>query len=267
MLCAEIHVRSIDYERTFYGLFPLLMETVRKMDGENLMIYMLKELGETSRSLVPGILQELSRKHRDEVLCRLVSFYRKELSVQMNQLLALNGFGDCISVEWLEAQQEEQGFLLTLNNIKVDFAELLKIEKVSEMIGDAAENSKIGQAVSSIDSGYGGLLKKAVAKGVHALGHQKGTHIVESFFRGSIEKKGIKYLEEKYLPEELGRMVGNFLEEKNIFAEVSGVELRSQQQTAPADRPEYFLTRELEYALVDAVVAYLKKYEASEEGV
>ena len=262
MLNAEVRIQSIDYERTFEALFPMLMEMVNGMDGESMPIRLLQKLGETSQNVVTGILRKLSPRHQDQILCQLVSAYQVELCRHMNALLAAKGLGEGIVVQRLQAQACEDEMLLTLQNVDVQYAELLKIEQIQQAIGKAAESSAVGQMYQMFSGSRDGAMSRMISDKVSFLSRQKGTGTVMNFFRGDIEKKALHFLEKKFLPEELGRMVSDFLAEKGIYAEVSAIELTASGGTCVEEGAERLLSKELEFAMVDAVAAYLKEREA-----
>lgn len=261
MLNAEICIRSIDYERTFESLFPMLMETVNKMDADNLLIRLLQKLGESSKTMVISILQKLSHQHQDEILCRMVSYYHAEICKQLNALFEANGFGNCIIVQGLGVRSCVDGMVVTLNDVKLDYPALSQNEKVQQGIGNAAEGSKVGQLFMSFSGNRSGVMSKKISDKVSSLSQKKGTGMVLNLLSGGIEKQTLNYLEKNYLPEQLGKMASGFLEAKGIYAEVSAVEIQHSAENMLQEEPENLLTKELEFAVVDAVVEYLKERE------
>ena len=83
-----------------------------------------------------------------------------------------------------------------------------------------------------------------------------------NLFCGGIEKQALLFMEENYLPEELGSQVSELLQKKGIYAEVSAVKMCNEQRSEKPQESESLLTKEFEFAIVDAVAEYLREREA-----
>ena len=258
MLNVDVTIRSIDYERTFEALFPLLMETVNNMDAENSMIRLLQRLGQTSRGVVTALLRRLFRYHQDELLCRLVNHYRVDICKQLNALIDANEMRGCVSAGRLSVQHNRDGMLLKLGSVQVNYAELLKDSRARQAIGASAENSGLGRLVQRVSSAPKGQLGKMVSDTVDAISQNKMTGIITGVFHNKIEKKTVKMLEKQYLPEELGELISEYLEGRGIYAEIDEVNVYPMESVEEQDIPERFLDKELEDALIDAVANYLR---------
>ena len=55
----DFKIQSIHYEKTFETLYPHLLEAVKGMNGENLIVRLMQKLGESSRNVFMGILKNI----------------------------------------------------------------------------------------------------------------------------------------------------------------------------------------------------------------
>lgn len=99
---------------------------------------------------------------------------------------------------------------------------------------------------------------KRVSGVVSFLSKKKTTDVTLTIFRKSIEKQTLHFLEKVYLPGELGKIVSDYLKSKGIYAEVSTLKIQQSAESLPEPEEERFLSKELEFAIVDAVADTLR---------
>ncbi len=260
MLNVDFQIHLIHYEETLEALFPHILKAVEEMSDEKPIVRLCKKLGAGYKGIVTGILCNLPQASRNELFCWLIDRYRDTVCKKLNDMISASEFENCISVNNLTLKRSDESVLLSLNDVNVDYGELLKNQQVQNMIGNAVESNSIVQSFKSDCLREDAKVGRFVSHAIDSLSQKKitGKALQLNFFRRNLDRQVIGTLEKNYLPEQLGGIVTKFLNSKGVYAEIGDVTITKEERTLESDAPNEF-SKELENAIIDAIAQFLKE--------
>ena len=135
MLDAEITIKNIDYETTLCNIFPLLSEKISSSDSKNLIVRLLRQLGDAAVPVLSNVLDRLPEDTKDELLISAVNAYAPDLKDKVNRELRKDKWGQFFEIGTI-CVVKRADITLEISQIRVDYHELLKDEKVSSKVED-----------------------------------------------------------------------------------------------------------------------------------
>lgn len=257
MICAEITIKEIQYEKSFENLFPMGMEKCRKMENPNLAIRFLLKMGDLSMTAALGILGMMGEKSKGELLCGLANLYCREILSELNALLQKDELGKNICIGDIYMAQNSGGRLSFMGqNIQVDYSGLMKNDVVKQKISDYASKAVKKSIFGGID-----LLQKIAADGVNYA-----AEVAVGIAPKEVEKKVLSVMDKEENKGKLLQMAEQVLEEKGlcikledfVFMQLEDSDAQSGSDAESVEERKFELSPELEEKLLDAVAGYLK---------
>lgn len=256
MICAEIRIKKIQYEKSFQRLFPMGIEKCRKMENPNLAVRFLLKAGDASMTAALGILNLTDQKSKDELLRRLANLYSRELQSAMNALLQKDELGKNIRVGDIYMTQDLEGRLSFIGqNIQVDYSGLVKNETIKRKIGDYASKSVKQSKLGGLD-----LLRKFAADGANLA-----AGVAAELVPQEVEKKVLSVMNRDENKGKLISMAEQVLKERGLFLKLEDFAFVQEKNPGLRDadmenaKAEKFeLSPETEEGILDAVAGYLK---------
>jgi len=252
MINAKIIISEIHYGKSFENLFPMALQKCREIENPNLAIRFLLKMGDASMTAALGILDLLDEKNKGALLCSLVNMYSGEILSALNLYLEKNEFGKNVKIGDIFLMQEAAGSLVLMgNDIKVNYSGLVNNSYVQDKIKDIAGNMVSG--VSKIS-----WLKQA-AQDSAGFAAKAAVQIAP----GKVEEIGISLLEKPENKKKLMAQAAQILMEKGVcltlddcfFVQEPDMETWSAEEH---NKDRTVFSEELEEAIIDAVVGYLK---------
>lgn len=252
MINLKIIVKEIDYEKSFANLFPVALKKCSEIADPNMAVRFLKKMGDASMTAALGVMNQMTDRGKGELLCTLVNLYSGEIQAALKTYLEKNELGENIKIGDICLTQDSNGCLALLGyDIRINYSALADNSHVQDKIKDIAGNMVSG--VSKF-----GWLKEAAADGAGLA-----AKAVAGIAPGKVEKFGISLLENPKNKKKLMTWAEQTLTEKGVcltledcfFVQESDSETWSANEQ---EKDKKFFPEELEDALMDAVVKYLK---------
>lgn len=252
MVYVKIVVSEIDFEKSFANLYPMALKKCSAIKNPNMAVRFLKKMGDASITAALGVMNQMEARSKGKLLCAFVNLYRGEIQSALKKYLEKNEVGKNITVGDIFLTQEPTGSLALMGyDIRINYSGLAANAHVQDKIKDVA-GTVVG-GVSKI-----GWLKEAAADSA-GFAAKAAAQIAP----GKVEKLGISLLEKPENKKKLITWVMQALTEKGVCLTLedcffvqeadSGTWIVDQQE-----RDQKAFGEDLEEALMDAVVGYLK---------
>ena len=235
MLSATIKIKNIDYENTFIHLFPVVSEKLMAMDSKKMVIRLFQQLGDTALPVLLGLMSRLPENTKNELLVRSLNAYAPRLVDIMNKEFMKDKWGQCIQIEAISVDQQDDGMLLKVGQIKVNYRALFETEQVKKAMGD-----RLGK--------YAGMARKAAS--------MAGVLAPNTF-----ERKGLELLWRDENKERIMALIYSALIKHGINLELGELQI---MQTAKLpeliaeNSPRFTLSEEMETDIITALAGYLQ---------
>lgn len=251
MITIKIDIGTIDYEKNFKELFPIVMKRLEKTEDKNFLFRFLEKMGEESITAVMGILRKLDEWSKGEILCSIIRLYREEIVAELNEMLAEDPIGKNIRVSGILLLQKEEQMELYVYGTKVNYTGLFDEPDIEKKVKDAAGNmvQGFGKTVQEVTGNHAGALAKLAARVIP----RKVEHI------------GINLLQKEQNKQKLLSLSKKALQDKGIWLDLIDFQF---EQVYPQnddmnsvwsdDGKVQLLSDELEEKMLDAVVEYIK---------
>ncbi len=235
MLSATIKIKNIDYENTFIRIFPAVSEKLMAMDSKKMVIRLFQQLGDTALPVLLGLMSRLPENTKNELLVRSLNAYAPRLVDIMNKEFMKDKWGQCIQIEAISVDQQDDGMLLKVGQIKVNYRALFETEQVKKAMGD-----RLGK--------YAGMARNAAS--------MAGVLAPNTF-----ERKGLELLWRDENKERIMTLIYSALIKHGINLELGELQI---MQTAKLpeliaeNSPRFTLSEEMETDIITALAGYLQ---------
>lgn len=244
MLQLSLALKSIDYEKTVHGLFPLVAGKLKAKKPDSLPAMLLNELGKDGEELASGILKTFPEAVLQDVVCQVSESYKNLITGKVNDILRSNELGRSVTVGSVAVEKRGGTLCLCARNVEAD---------IKAILSSPALQTKIKTTVSQYAGG--GILGKMAAKAVEPV-----LNAISNMMPEKAETSGAELLKRPELKEKLLSFAAKKLTEKGIFASLGDLTIEAGTTRAAVDQtPDGLrLTPELKRALVSAVSQYLR---------
>lgn len=235
MLSATIKIKNIDYENTFIHIFPVVSEKLMAMDSKKMVVRLFQQLGDTALPVLLGLMSRLPENTKNELLVRSLNAYAPRLVDIMNKKFMKDKWGQCIQIEAISVDQQDDGMLLKVGQIKVNYRALFETEQVKKAMGD-----RLGK--------YAGMARNAAS--------MAGVLAPNTF-----ERKGLELLWRDENKERIMALIYSALIKHGINLELGELQI---MQTAKLpeliaeNSPRFTLSEEMETDIITALAGYLQ---------
>ena len=235
MLSATIKIKNIDYENTFIHIFPVVSKKLMAMDSKKMVIRLFQQLGDTALPVLLGLMSRLAENTKNELLVRSLNAYAPRLVDIMNKEFMKDKWGQCIQIEAISVDQQDDGMLLKVGQIKVNYRALFETEQVKKAMGD-----RLGK--------YAGMARNSAS--------MAGVLAPNTF-----ERKGLELLWRDENKERIMALIYSALIKHGINLELGELQI---MQTAKLpeliaeNSPRFTLSEEMETDIITALAGYLQ---------
>lgn len=251
MITAKIDIGSIDYEKNFKELFPVMMKKLETVDNKNLALRFLMNMGEASMTAVLGILEKLDERAKGEILCGIIRLYGREIVYRLNEILKKDEIGRNINISQILLLQDSEKMELYAYGAKVNYQGLLENQDIQKKVKDAAEN---------MVQGLGGLFQEAVGNNAGIL-----AKAAARITPGGVERVGLNVLQKENVKRQLLKLCEKALHDKGVWLDLIDFNLEQadiKQEVIDTIQEnteiKELFSEELEEKILNAVVDYIK---------
>lgn len=234
MLTAAIKIRNIDYENTFQHIFPAVLEKIMSLNSKNMIVRLFQQMGDAALPVLISLLYRIPEDTKRELLVRGLNAYAPVLRDKLNDEFMKDKWGQCFQIGTIFMDQQN-GLLLNIGQIKVDYLAMLNNDQVSGVI-----NERLGRFSQ---------LAKAAAGMATALAPN------------AIEKKGLDLLWKEENKTRLTDLIKNALYKHGIRIELDEIQLM-QDEFVPKNvieaKQPFILTEKMENDMICALADYLR---------
>lgn len=240
MINVRVVVRNIDYDKTVAGVYPLLMEKCKEMEGPPLPVRFLLKMGHTARKAVCGILCKISDDTMGEVLCGTVWKYNQQILKKLNEFLEKYKIAKVGGISVTEGVKGQ--IALNLWDIQVDYKGFVHSSMGSQIIRNFAK-----QHMGMFSGAVGNMM-------------ETGAKVVSGFMP-KFEKFMVSQLEKEKYKRKILESLYQFLESYQIsltLVEISfgyGSNIKCLESQEMGQISFYHLQEEV----LDKVVEYMKQ--------
>ncbi len=252
MVHVKIIISEIDYEKSFANLFPMALKKCSVIENPNMAVRFLKKMGDASMTAALGVMNQMAEQDKGKLLCALLNLYSDEIQKALKMYLEKNEIGKNVKVGDVFLTQDETGRLALLGyDIRINYSGLADNSHVQEKIKGIAGNMVGG--VSKI-----GWLKEAAADSAGFA-----AKAAAQLAPGKVEKLGISFLEKPENKKKLITWAAQTLTGKGVCLTLEDCFFVQDEDLETWDvnkqeKDRRAFPEELEDALMDAVVGYLK---------
>ena len=252
MLNATIRINSIDYEKTLQHIFPVVSEKVKALNSKKMIIRLFQQLDDAALPVVIGLAYRLPEATKNELLIRGLNAYAPVLMVKLNDELHKDKWGRCFTVGTFSVTQSD-GIFLEIDQIEVDYQELLSNEEVSSTV-----SMKFSDAVG--DRFGSGRLSRAV-KAVAGAAGVAGTAFATAVAPNTSERKALDYLAREDNKKRIIDFLKKNMTKYGIQIDVDDIQIMQVENSAndvvEITKP-FTLTEEMEDDIICALSGYLR---------
>lgn len=221
MLAVMIKIKSIDYEETLKGIFPLVAEEIGRLNSNHWVIQLIRSLGDKAQTVASGVLRRLQNYLKDELLVRCVNANERALICKANDELKKR-YGSCFKIGALLMERDD-GLFLQIRQVQVAFGGLSDL-----LSGQANPLLRMVEAVAG-RSGY-----------------------------GSFEARALEMIRQNESKRKLLTGIQSFLNRNGIIVQLEDMDVAEEPgETSPNFRTDFVLNENLTTALCDALAGYL----------
>lgn len=235
MLSATIKIKNIDYENTFIHIFPVVSEKLMAMDSKKMVIRLFQQLGDTALPVLLGLMSRLPENTKNELLVRSLNAYAPRLVDIMNKEFMKDKWGQCIQIEAISVDQQDDGMILKVGQIKVNYRALFETEQVKKAMGD-----RLGK--------YAGMARNAAS--------MAGVLAPNTF-----ERKDLELLWRDENKERIMALIYSALIKHRINLELGELQIMQTAklpEVIAEESPRFTLSEEMETEIITALAGYLQ---------
>ena len=237
MLDATIRINSIDYENTLHHIFPVVSEKVLLTHSKNMIVRLFQQLGDAALPVLIGISYRLPVDTKDELLIRGLNAYAPVLKDKLNGELQKDRWGHYFTIGSLFIGKQD-GIILDIGRIAVDYQRLLNNEQVSSAIED-----RLGRWNPLVP-----LAKTAAG-------------VAPVFAGNAIERKGLDLLQQDGIKARMLELLKSTLFKYGIRIDVNSIQImqvpKSTEEVIETREP-FTLTERMEDDIISALSGYLR---------
>lgn len=241
-----LKITAIDYETTIRTILPQVLSKCRETESDNLLIGLLKELGEATEPVLLGILDHLLDEQRQELLCICMEAYGGVMTEQVNKFLEMDQWGRNFTAGRISLKRSEEGLLLAAEQVTADFNTLLMDDGLQDQLGQAAAGF-LGD----------GILGMMARKHTNSI-----LKIATTMVPDGLEQAGISMMKREDIKAKLLKLLRKALSDREIGIEAADLQIElceDDEKGIASVKPEKFvMSKELESAIVRALASFLK---------
>lgn len=134
MLSISIKISSIDYEKTFRQVFPVVKDKISSMESKNMAIRLFQKLDDAALPVLLGVMTRLTEDTKNELFVQCLNAYSHKIKEKLNKELVKNDYGKYLTAGCVSAVRRNDNIYLWIGQIKVNYKGLLK-EKLGRRFG------------------------------------------------------------------------------------------------------------------------------------
>lgn len=221
MLAIIIKIKSIDYEETLKGIFPLVTEEIGQLNSGHWVIQLIRSLGDKAQTVASGVLRRLQNDLKDELLVRCVNAYERVLTCKANDELNKR-YGSCFKIGALLMERDE-GLYLQIRQVQVAYVSL-----------------------PDLLFGHANPLLRMVEAAAGRIGY------------GSFEATALELIRQNESKRKLLSGIQTFLNQNGIIVQLEDMDVAEEPGVSfPSFRTDFVLNENLTTALCGALAGYL----------
>lgn len=239
MVSAVVEITSVDYEASVAKLLPRVADKLRYSERLTFWKQLLEQLGEkTAVQVATRMIGMLDQREQTLLLCELSALYQTVLVEKVNQTLQTMDWGRAIRLQHLRALQREEGLVLLLEGIEIDYPLLASCETVRNKLG-------------------GGVARLMGTTRWNWLLYQ-GISSLASLSPDQIEQAAMALLGQELVQAKLREVLESNLRQAGLLVQLARMELAVSAEQPEPQTPAG-LSEQAQQALVTALARWLRQ--------
>lgn len=250
MFQINLSVYSINYGSVLHTVFPAVFEKVNRMDSQNLLIRLVKELGGDSEKVLQALLNYLPEETKNELICQCLNSYGSTLTRKLNEYLQTDTWGKNFTIGGCYASCQNEKLTLVAENVHANYRALLT---------EAGNVQSVEQVAKRIAGN--GFLGKLAAKAATTIAEQAAQKY-STMSEVELENAGIGLLNQPLVQDKILKLISNALQAKSLDIIVDRVSVEKADSAIRLDDGKIIdsiqLSPALENNLMKALADFLR---------